>query len=359
MTSTFSRRTFLTGSAAAAATLALPQRLFAANGPLPVGFVYVGPISDHGYTYAHDLGRKEVEKHYGDQVKVSYVENVAATDAERVIRQLASAGNKLIFSTSFSFMNPTVKVASQFPNVMFEHATGFKQAKNLAIYNARFYEGRAVLGDIAGQMTKTGVIGWVASFPIPEVIMGMNAFIIAARKHRPDLTIKVVWCNSWYDPGKEADAAKALIDKGADVICQHTDSAAPMQVAEARGVYTFGHGTDMSRFAPKMHLTASIDEWGGYYIDRVGKALNGGWSSTNSWWGLKEGMVGITPYNPIVPEAVRVSADKVKAGIIDGSLHPFAGPVKDQKGTVRIAAGQTPTDTELLKMDWYAEGIEN
>lgn len=355
------RRGFIagTGALAAGAILSGPGRLLAAE-PLPVAFVYTGPIGDHGYSYAHDKGRKEAEAHFNGQVRTTYVENVPeGPDCERVLRQLASSGNKLIFSTSFGFMNATLKTAKQFPKVKFEHATGFKRDANMAIYNARFYEGRAVLGDIAGQMTKTGIIGWVASFPIPEVIMGINAFVIAARKHRPDLVVKVVWVNSWYDPGKEADAAKALADKGADIIAQHTDSAAPLQVAEQRGIHAFGQASDMTRFAPKAHLTAVLDEWGGYYVDRIQKVIDGNWTSDDTWWGLKEGMVALSPYNAAVPAPVQASAEKVKAAIVSGALHPFAGPVKDQKGVVRIAAGTVPADETLLKMDWSAEGVEN
>ena len=361
MATTVTRRTFLAGTAAAAGTAALasPGRLLAADA-LPVAFVYTGPIGDHGYTFAHDVGRKAVEAHYGDKVKVTFVENVPeGPDCERVIRQLATSGNQLIFATSFGFMESTLKVAKQFPKLKFEHATGFKRAPNMAIYNARFYEGRAVLGDIAGRMSKTGVAGYVASFPIPEVVMGINAFTLAAQKQNPNFKTKVIWCNTWYDPGKESDAAKALIDKGADIIAQHTDSAAPLQVAEARGVYAFGQATDMRSFAPKAQLTAVVDLWANYYIDRVKKVMDGTWTSTDIWWGFKEGLVGLAPYNDAMPADVKAAADKLKADITSGAVHPFTGPIKNQKGEVALAAGKKATDEEMLKMNWYVAGVES
>jgi len=322
-----------------------------------VGFVYVGPVGDHGWTYRHDKGRQAVEKALG--VKTTFVESVAeGADAERVIRTLATSGNNLIFTTSFGYMNPTVKVAKQFPDVKFEHATGYKRADNVSTYSARFYEGRAILGTIAGHMSKTGVVGYVASFPIPEVVRGINAFIIAMRKVNPDATIKVVWVNSWYDPGKEGDAAKALIDQGADIITQHTDSPAPLQVAEQRGAYAFGQASDMSAFAPKAQLTAIIDDWDPYYVARVKAAMEGTWKSTDTWDGLKQGMVAMAPYGDAVPADVRAAADAVKAGIIDGSLHPFQGPIKNQAGELVVKQGEVLDDGALLGMDWYVEGVQ-
>ncbi|NKB61487.1 MAG: BMP family ABC transporter substrate-binding protein [Gammaproteobacteria bacterium] len=322
-----------------------------------VGFVYVGPVGDHGWTYRHDEGRKAVEKELG--VKTTFVESVAeGADAERVIRTLATSGNNIIFTTSFGYMNPTLKVAKQFPNVNFEHATGYKRADNVSTYSARFYEGRAILGTIAGHMSKSGVVGYIASFPIPEVVRSINAFMLAMRKVNPDAIIKVVWVNSWYDPGKEGDAAKALIDQGADIITQHTDSPAPLQVAEQRGVYAFGQASDMSAFAPKAQLTAIIDDWNPYYVARVKAAMEGNWSSTDTWDGLKEGMVGMAPYGDVVPADVRAAADAVKASIIDGSFHPFQGPINNQAGETVVKAGETLDDGALLGMDWYVEGIQ-
>lgn len=354
-----SRRSLLAGAGAATLALAGGRAAFAAD-PLKVGFVYVGPIGDHGYSYSHDQGRKAVEAEFGERVDVTFVENVnEGPDSERVIRQLASAGNGLVFATSFGFMQPTIRVARQFPKVAFEHATGYMTAANVGIYNGRFHEGRAVLGTIAGHVSKSGVVGYVASFPIPEVIMGINAFILAARKVNPQLTVRVIWLNTWYDPGKEADAAKALIDGGADVIVQHVDSPAAMQVAEARGAFAFGQASDMSRFAPTAHLTAIVYDWAPYYIERVKLVLDGAWKPDDKWWGLKEGLIKIAPYNESLAENVRHEADSVKEAIIAGTLHPFTGPIKDQKGVERVAAGQTLADADLLKIDWLAEGVQS
>ena len=324
---------------------------------MKVGFVYVGPIGDHGWTYRHDVGRLAVENELG--VETTYVESVPeGADAERVIRKLASSGHDMIFTTSFGYMNPTAKVAKQFPNVKFEHATGYIRDENLTTYSARFYEGRAVLGTIAGHMSKSGVVGYIASFPIPEVVRGINAFIIAMRKVNPDAVVKVVWVNTWYDPGKEGDAAKALIDQGADIITQHTDSPAPLQVAEQRGVHGFGQASDMSAFAPNAQLTAIIDDWNPYYVARVKAAMDGTWKSTDTWDGIKSGMVGIAPYGRAVPAQVRAAADAVKQSIIDGSFHPFQGPINDQSGKQIVAKGERLDDGVLLGMDYYVEGVQ-
>ena len=353
-----SRRQLLAGAAATAAVPLIGKRAFAAE-PLKVGYVYVGPVGDHGWTYAHDLGRKLVDSTYGDLVKTSFVENVSeGPDAERVIRQLAQTGNKLIFTTSFGYMNPTIKAAKRFPKVMFEHSTGYQRAKNVATYNARFYEGRAVIGTIAAHMSKSGTAGYIASFPIPEVVMGINAFTLAARKVNPEFQTRVLWVSTWYDPAKEADAAKALIDQGSDVIAQHTDSPAALQACEQRGLYAFGQAADMTAFAPKAHLTAIANNWGPYYVARVRLALDGKWKSTDTWWGIKEDLVQITPYNSVMPERVRKAADEVKNGIAAGTLHPFTGPIKNQAGKERLAAGATMSDGDLLSMDWYVQGVQ-
>lgn len=328
-----------------------------ASAETKVGFVYVGPIGDHGWSYQHDQSRLAVEKELG--VKTTYVESVKeGADAERVIRQLAADGNDIIFTTSFGYMNPTLKVAKKFPKIKFEHATGYKRASNVSTYSARFYEGRAVLGTIAGKMTKSNVIGYIASFPIPEVIRGIDALTLAARKVNPDVTVKVVWVNSWFDPGKEGDAAKALIDQGADIITQHTDSPAPLQVAEKRGVYAFGQASDMKAFAPKAQLTAIVDNWHNYYIARIKAVMDGTWKSQDSWSGIKTGMVEMAPYGDAVPEDVRELADKVKASIVDGSFHPFQGPIKNQKGEIVVKEGETISDGDLSKLDWYVEGVD-
>ncbi len=353
------RRTFLalTAGAAALATLTgLPAA--AQDKPLKAAWVYVGPVGDYGYSYQHDQGRQAVEKALGDKVKTSFVESVSeGPDAERVIRQLAASGNDIIFTTSFGFMDPTVKIAKMFPKVKFEHATGYKRADNLATYSARFYEGRAVIGTIAGLMTKTNKIGYVASVPIPEVVRGINAATLAARKVNPDVEVQVIWVNSWYDPGKEADAAKALVAQGADVIMQHTDSPAPLQVAENAGAHAFGQASDMIKFAPNAQLTAIVDDWGPYYTDRVQKVMDGTWTSEDTWGGLKAGMVKMAPFTNM-PDDVKAAAEKEVAGISSGEIHPFAGPIKDRQGTVRVPEGETATDEQLLGMDWFVEGVK-
>ncbi len=331
----------------------------AASAQEKIGFVYVGPIGDHGWTYRHDIGRLAVEKAFGDKVKTTYVESVKeGADSERVIRKMAADGHKVIFTTSFGFMNPTVKVAKQFPKSMFEHATGYKRVDNVSTYAARFYEGRYVIGKIAGKMTKTNVIGYVGSFPIPEVVRGINATTLAARSVNPDVQVKVAWVNTWYDPGKEGDAAKALIDQGADIILQHTDSPAPLQVAESRGVWGVGQASDMSKFAAKAQLTAIIDNWDKYYVDRVKAALDGTWKSEDTWGGLDSKMVEIAPYNDAIPADVVALAEEARKGIIDGSIKPFAGPIKAQDGTVKVKEGEALDDGALLGMDWYVEGVQ-
>ena len=327
--------------------------------PLKVGFVYVGPVGDHGWTYEHNRGRIAVEKALGDKVKTSFVESVPeGADATRVITRLASSGHGLIFTTSFGYMNPTIRVAKRFPKVKFEHATGFKRADNVATYSARFYEGRHVVGLIAGKMTKSNVLGYVASFPIPEVIRGINAVAIAARSVNPKVTVKVVWVSSWFDPGKEADAAKALIDQGADVMLQHTDSPAPVQAAEGRGIWAVGQASDMKNFGPKAHLTAIIDDWAPYYVERTKAVLDGTWKSSDVWGGFKSGMVKLADYNPAIPADVVAMAEKARKGITDGSVHPFAGPIKDQSGKIIVKAGEVVDDKTMLGMNFYVEGVE-
>jgi simple sugar transport system substrate-binding protein len=353
-----SRRTLLAASAATSSLLLPGRRLFAQE-PVKVGFVYVGPIGDYGWTHGHEIARKAVVEHFGDQVDTTFVENVAeGPDAERVIRQLASSGNQLIFTTSFGFMNPTVRVARQFPQVKFEHATGYQTAPNLAVYNARFYEGRAICGAIAGHISESGIVGYIGSFPIPEVVMGINAFTVAMHKVQPDAQVKVVWVNSWYDPGKEGDAAKALIDQGADIICQHTDSPAPLQVAQERGVHGFGQASDMQAYAPQAQLTAILDIWAPYYIERVQAVIDGTWQTQSIWWGLKEGMVEMSPYGPAVTPEAAAAGDAVREGIIAGTLHPFDGPVENQAGEMVVAEGESLTDEQMLKMDWWVKGVQ-
>ncbi|TBV04007.1 BMP family ABC transporter substrate-binding protein [Stutzerimonas kirkiae] len=325
--------------------------------PLKVGFVYVGPIGDHGWTYQHEQGRQAVIEHFGEQVKTSFVENVAeGADAERVIRNMAKGGYDLIFTTSFGYMNPTAKVAKQFPKVTFEHATGYKQDKNLATYLSTSYEGRYVGGFLAAKMTKTKKIGYVASFPIPEVIRDINSIQLALDKYNPGSEIKVVWVNSWFDPGKEADAANALIDQGVDVIFQHTDSPAPIQTAERRGVFAVGYASDMAHFGPKAVLTSIVNNWGPHYIKSTQAVIDGTWKSQDYWGGLSEGTIEL-PISDLVPADVKAEAEGIIASIKDGSFHPFTGPIADQSGAVRIAEGASASNAELAGMNYYVKGI--
>jgi len=324
---------------------------------LKVGFVYVGPVGDFGWSYQHDQGRQAVEKEFDGKVETTFVESVPeGPDAERVVRQLAATGHGLIFTTSFGYMDPTLKIATMFPDVKFEHATGYKRADNVSTYSARFYEGRAVIGTIAGMMTKTNKIGYVASVPIPEVVQGINAATLAARAINPNITTQVIWVNSWYDPGKEADAAKALISQGADIIMQHTDSPAPMQAAENAGVKAFGQASDMIKFAPNAQLTAIMDNWAPYYIQRTRDVLEGKWTSTDTWGGIAAGEVQMAPYTNM-PDDVKAAAEKMAASIASGEHHPFTGPIKDRDGVERIPAGRNATDEEILGMNWFVEGV--
>jgi len=353
------RRTFTKLLGATAATAALGRfGLARADEPFKAGFVYVGPVADFGWSHQHDLGRQAAQKALGDKLKTTYVESVKeGPDSERVIRELATAGNGIIFTTSFGFMNPTIKVAKQFPNVKFEHATGYKRADNVATYNIRFYEGRYVQGVIAGKMSKSGVVGYIGSVPIPEVVMGMNAFIRGMHTVNPQGKIKLVWINGWYDPGKESDAAKALIDQGADIIAQHTDSAAPLQVAEQRGVKGFGQASDMIKFAPKAQLTSSVDHWDEYYTQRIQAAMDGSWKTQDIWGGLKAGMLLMAPWTNM-PDDVAQAAQAAEDGIKDGSIVIFKGPINDQSGKVKVADGAQLSDDDILGMNWLAEGIE-
>ncbi|HZV20742.1 MAG TPA: BMP family ABC transporter substrate-binding protein [Hyphomicrobiales bacterium] len=324
-----------------------------------VAFVYVGPIGDGGWSYQHHLGLEAVKTEFGGKVQATEVENVSeGPDAERVIDQLAAAGNDIIFTTSFGFMNPTLKVAQRYPNVKFEHATGFKTAPNMAIYNARFYEGRYVVGLIAGKMTKTNTIGYIASFPIPEVVMGINASYLAAKKVNPNVKFKIIWVSTWFDPGKEADAAKALAAQGADIIEQHTDSPAAMKFAEENNIYAVGQSSDMSAFGPRAHLTSIVDNWAPYYMKRVKAMLDGTWKMTDTWDGIKEGMVVLARWSKEVPADVVKMAEEARDGIASGKLHPFTGPIKKQDGTLWLKEGEKATDKDLLSMNFYVEGIE-
>lgn len=325
---------------------------------LKIGFVYVSPVGDAGWTYQHDLARKAIEKKYGSKIKTTFVESVAeGADATRVIRKLAQDGNQLIFTTSFGYMNPTVKVARSFPKTHFEHATGYKRKKNVSTYLARFYEGRYLTGIVAGKATKSNKIGYVAAFPIPEVVRGINAFTIGARSVNPNVEVSVVWTSSWYDPGKEREAAETLMSQGADVLAQHTDSTAVVQAAEDKGKFAIGYHSDMSKYGPKAHLTASVHNWTPYYLAVVDAQLTGQWKSTDTWGGLKEGMVELSDFGPGVSDETKELVQKAIEEIKAGKLHPFQGPLKNQKGEEIVPAGKTLADKDLLKMGYYVEGV--
>ena len=300
-----------------------------------------------------------MEKALGGKVVSKYVENVPeGADAERVIRELAQSGNKIIFTTSFGYMNPTLKVAKSFPKTDFEHATGYKTDTNVGIYNARFYEGRYLAGQVAGKMTKSNVAGYVAAFPIPEVVMGINAFARGMRSVNPKAEVKVVWVNSWFDPGREREAADTLMSQGADVLTHHTDSTATVQAAEAKKAYAIAYHSDMSKYGPNAHLTAVTHQWGAYYTKAVQDAMSGTWKPGNTWGGIKEGMIKMAPFNPVVPKDTQDLVNKTAADIGSGKFHPFTGPIKDNEGKERLAAGKVITDADLSKMDYYVEGVQ-
>jgi simple sugar transport system substrate-binding protein len=354
----FTRRRMLATLAASPIAFALPAWAQGKE-PLKIGFIYVSPIGDAGWTHQHDIARIAMEKNLAGRVTTKYVENVPeGADAERVIRELAQSGHKLIFTTSFGYMNPTMKVAQQFPNTFFEHATGYKTAKNVGTYNARFYEGRYLAGIVAGKMTKSNVAGYVAAFPIPEVVMGINAFTLGMRSVNPKAETKVVWVSTWFDPGRESEAANTLVAQGADVLTHHTDSTAVVQAAEAKKVYAVAYHSDMSKYGPNAQITAVTHVWDKYYTDRAKAVLDGLWKPDKVWGGIREGMIAMGPFGKTVPNDVRDMMKKAEAGIASGKLHPFVGPVKDNDGKERIAAGQTLGDEALSKMDYYVEGVQ-
>jgi len=327
---------------------------------LKVGFIYLGPVGDYGWTYQHEVGRQELVKALGDKVETTYLENVnEGPDAERAIEQLVRSGHKLIFTTSFGYMDPTLKVARKYPDVHFEHATGFKRDKNMATYSARWYQGRYIQGTIAAKASKAGVLGYIGSFPIPEVVSGINATMLAAQKINPNIKVKIIWVNTWFDPGKEADAAKALLDQGADIIMQHTDSPAAVQVASERGALAFGQDSDMIKFGPKTQLTAIIDNWAPYYIQRVKEQLGGTWKSTDVWGGLKSKMFIMAPYTNLTDDIKRLASD-TEVAITEDRLHPFTCPILTQEGTtVECKGGTHLADEQILGMNFYVKGIDD
>lgn len=352
------RRTLL---ASAALAMGLASAGIAAD-TTKVGFVYVGPVGDGGWTYEHNKGRLAVEEHFGDKVETVFVESVPeGPDAERVMTQMALEGADLIFTTSFGYMDQTINVAKKFPNVKFEHATGYKQADNVSVYSARFYEGRAIQGHIAGKMTESNVIGYIASFPIPEVIRGINSAYIHAKKVNPDVEFKIIWAYTWFDPAKEADAAKALIEQGADVILQHTDSTAPLAAAqEAGGVIGFGQASDMAEYKDGPRVSSIIDDWAPYYIARTQAVMDGSWASKSTWDGIGAGMVGIGEITDKVPAEVAAEAMELKAKLASGEYHAFTGPLNKQDGSVWLKEGETAADygdNGLAGMNFYVEGL--
>ena len=341
------------------------QEIAAVDGKVKVGFVYLTNPGDHGWTYAHEVGRLDVEKHFGDKVETTYVENVPeGPDSTRVIRELAQQGNNIIFTTSFGYMDPTLKVAQEFPDVKFVHLTGYKRSNNMATGNIRFYEGRYVQGVVAGKMTKSNKIGYLASFPIPEVIQGINAFALGMRSVNPDATISVIWVNSWYDPVKEADAAKVHIAEGADILAQHTDSPAMLQTAEKAGIHGFGQSSDMKAFAPKAQLFSAVNNWGPYYISQIESLMDGSWTTGegpdhwagNTWLGLSDDYLVLTPFENMpddVAAAAKAAADKVSGG-----YNIFTGPFSDNEGNVILNAGESYNDGNLWNdMTYYVEGV--
>ncbi len=322
-------------------------------------FVYVGPVGDFGWSYQHDQGRLEVEKALGDKVETAYLESVKeGADAERAIERFARSGCNIVFTTSFGYMDPTNRVARKYPKVKFEHATGYKREHpNVATYDSRFYEGRYVLGQIAAKMSKTGVAGYIASFPIPEVVQGINSFMLGAQSINPDFKLKIVWVNTWFDPGKEADAAKSLFDQGADILTQHTDSTAAMQVAAERGKLAFGQASDMIKFGPKTQLTSIIDDWGPYYIERVKAVLDGTWKQQATWHGMQEGHVVMADFTNM-PADVKAMAEATTAKIKSKEFHPFTGPIYKQDGSLWLKDGEVASDKVLSGLNFYVKGID-
>ena len=327
--------------------------------PVKAAFVYIGPTGDHGWTYAHHKGVNHLKSVMGDDVIVTEVENVAEnSDSERVITSLARK-NDIIFTTSFGYMNPTAKVAARYPDVKFEHATGYMPSENVATYQARFYEGRHVLGRVAGGVTKSNVLGWIGSFPIPEVIRDINSAYLGAKSVNPDVEMKIVWINTWFDPGKEADAANALIAQGADVLFQHTDSSAAMTIAEENGIYSFGQASNMREWGPNAQLTGIINDWGPYYVERVKAFRDGTWTSADSFEGIKQGMVKFAPMNQKIPTDIKNDAMKAIIDFAMEKVDPFMGPINKQDGTPLLGVGETAPIADLMGMQFYVEGIES
>ena len=328
--------------------------------PLKIAFAYVGPVGDGGWTFAHDNARKALEKEFGDKIKTSFAENVPeSADAERVIRDMATQGNKLIFGTTFGYMEPMLKIAPDFKDVKFEHATGFKTADNMRTYDSRTYEGAYMAGIIAGKMTKSNTLGVVASIPIPEVIRNINSFTLGAQSVNPKVKTKVVWVNGWFDPPKETEAATSLMNGGADVLFQNTDSPAVLKAAEAKGKRAFGWDSDMTAYGPKAHLASAVINWSPYYIKATKEALDGSWKGgTGVWWGVKEGAIDIVSIAEDVPADIKTKVADVKKGLADGTYVIWKGPITDNKGKVQIAKDAAADDKFLSGLNFYVKGVE-
>ena len=327
--------------------------------PLKIAFAYVGPVGDGGWTFAHDNGRKALEKEFGDKIKTSFVESVPeSADAERVIRQMAADGNKLIFGTTFGYMEPMLKIAADVKDVKFEHATGYKTAENMRTYDSRTYEGAYMAGVIAGKMSKSGTLGVVASVPIPEVIRNINSFTLGAQSSNPKIKTKVVWVNDWFNPPKETEAATSLINGGADVLFQNTDSAAVLKTAEEKGKRAFGWDSDMTAYGPKAHLASSIINWGPYYIKATRDALEGKWATGKAWWGVKEGAIDIVSIAEDVPAETKAKVEEVKKGLADGSFVIWKGPIVDNTGKEQLAKDAVADDAFLGGLSFYVKGVE-
>ena len=327
--------------------------------PLKIAFAYVGPVGDGGWTFAHDNGRKVIEKEFGDKVVTSFVENVPeSADAERVIRDLAGQGNKLIFGTTFGYMEPMLKVAADNKDVKFEHATGYKTAENMRTYDSRTYEGAYMAGIIAGKMTKSNTLGVVASVPIPEVIRNINSFTLGAQTSNPKIKTKVVWVNEWFNPPKETEAATSLINGGADVLFQNTDSPAVLKTAQEKGKRAFGWDSDMTAYGPKAHLASAIINWGPYYIKATKDALEGKWATEQNWWGVKEGAIDIVSIAEDVPAETKAKVEEVKKGLADGTFAIWKGPIKDNTGKEQIAKDVVADDKFLGGLNFYVKGVE-
>lgn len=325
---------------------------------LKVAFIYVGPVGDGGWSYSHDLGRQYLEKEMPD-IETTYIESVPeGADTERVLTELAEKGNKVIFATSFGYMDPVIKVAQKYPDVKFIHCSGYKTADNVATYFGRMYQARYLTGIVAGKTTKTNTIGYVAAFPIPEVIRGINAFTLGVKSVNPDAKVKVVWTNTWYDPAAEKEAGKSLLETGADVVTQHQDTPGPQQAAEEKGKFGIGYNSDMSKMAPKAVLTSAVWNWGPYYVDTIKAIKEGTWKSNQYWGPISDNIVGLAPYGPMVSEEIKQAVEAKKQEIVEGKKDVFTGPIKDQTGKERVAAGQKMSDADMLSLDWFVEGVE-